>query len=148
MKRELGALGEKVTDRASGPPLIHVPTSGVHYGFEKLYANQTGEKAWFAIPYATAGGTWLGQFAVLGGLAVFWTGVFSYRRSEEDRLRRRALGIAGIGFLVVALVLNRYALSAIPAMIASLLVLGALYREHVAPLVARLRRVVPGAPAS
>jgi len=34
--------------------LITVPTSGAHYAFKKLYANQSDEPAWFEVPYRSA----------------------------------------------------------------------------------------------
>ena len=60
MARELGgAVGE---EGVRGPTAlrISVPVSGVHYRFEKLYANQSDVEAWFAIPYASVGGTFAG----------------------------------------------------------------------------------------
>lgn len=151
MRRELGAVGDEAAAlRGNGPPRIHVPASGIHYRFEKLYANQALGDAWIAIPYATAGGTWLGQMGVLGGMGLLGIGVFLYRRREERASRRRALGIAGVGFLLVVYVLGRYPLSSVPAVVLLVVVAAVLHWESVFPLLSRIRRLAPtrGAEAS
>ena len=83
-KEALGAaLAE---DRAAGqkviePLRIDVPASGVHFGFEKLYANQSDEDSRFTIPYASRVGAAIGTMAslvggllLLAGLALRWSG--------------------------------------------------------------------------
>jgi hypothetical protein len=103
-----------------GQPLrITVPTQGVQFAFEKLYANQSSEEAAFSLHYVSARGNQLGLFASAAGTLLLWLGIAGLA-SSRIRLPRPAilasvvLGVAvlvgTIGFLgtspVVASVLS------------------------------------------
>lgn len=55
MARQLArADGERGPPQPLDPLRISVPTAGVHYAFEKLYANQSDQDGWIMLPYASA----------------------------------------------------------------------------------------------
>src|SRR5262249_22753883 len=56
------ADGERAAP-ALDPLRISVPNVGIHYAFEKLYANQSDQDAWVVVPYASAAGAVLGRVA-------------------------------------------------------------------------------------
>jgi hypothetical protein len=86
------------------PLRITVPASGVHYAFEKLYANQTGREAWFRVPYVSARGRMIGRLLSIAGVALLWAGIGLRLRKESPALLRTALTLILIGLaaLVVA----------------------------------------------
>jgi hypothetical protein len=81
-----------------------IPASGVHYAFEKLYANQSGQTAWFALAYATTAGAAAARVVAALGATLFWLGLGLYFRLDP-RLpavsQGASLGVAGGGLLVV-----------------------------------------------
>lgn len=95
--------------RAIGEPLrISVPTRGVHFAFEKLYANQSPRDAQFSIRYASAEGNRLGLALSALGVLLVWSAIVAIagRRAEISRkamlsslLLGTALLIAAIGYL-------------------------------------------------
>ncbi|HEX9769997.1 MAG TPA: hypothetical protein VGA50_12555 [Kiloniellales bacterium] len=103
-----------------GQPLrITVPTQGIQFAFEKLYANQSAEEAGFTLSYVSARGNQIGLAASAAGTFLLWLGIAGLA-SRRIRLPRPAiiacvvLGVAvlvgTIGFLgtspVVASVLS------------------------------------------
>ncbi len=103
-----------------------IPTAGIHFAFEKLYANQGGRDAGFEIPYASGLGRTLGRLLSLGGASVFWIGLAFAARSS--RRLGAALSLAGLALLAV--VVGHYQLGAAPAIWLSVLLLagaGAVY---------------------
>jgi hypothetical protein len=70
-----GAREETAKQRAVEPLRIAVPTSGIHYAFEKLYANQGDETAWFALAYASGAGATAGRVMSLIGAGLLWLGL-------------------------------------------------------------------------
>ncbi|HXV65270.1 MAG TPA: hypothetical protein VEK15_31535, partial [Vicinamibacteria bacterium] len=127
------------------PPTIEVPAVGLHYGFEKLYANQSEDDAWFRIAYATGSGALLGQVLSLTGVFLVWLGATSYRDSEQRVPRRRALAFAGSGVAILAFVLTRFAVSPVLAILTAVLLGVWTNRKPLAELVARSRRAEPTA---
>jgi hypothetical protein len=92
-----------------GQPLrIVVPTQGVHFAFEKLYANQALGDAAFSIRYVSTDANNLGLALSALGTVALWIGIIALA-SRRIRLRRRGavwsmivggvLLIATIGFL-------------------------------------------------
>ncbi len=106
MNDELARLqGNTGANEPIGPLHIDVPTSGVHYAFKKLYANQADETAWFSIRYSTAGGAATGQAANFLGAFLFWAGMwFWWRQDPRIKLRAaQAMCIAGLLILIVSI---------------------------------------------
>ena len=93
--------GERTQDM--GPLRIQVPTAGIHFAFEKLYANRSKDLAGFRLPYASGLGHTLGQFLTLAGTAFVWLGLWWGRR------RPRLAGASILtGLLMLALLVGRY----------------------------------------
>ena len=104
------------------PPVIEVPTAGVHYAFEKLYANQADDEATFSIPYASSFGATLGQALALLGTALFWAGIaLALRGAPFDR--RISFGLAAVGFAVLWIPLGYLQTNPLPPLLLSLLAL-------------------------
>jgi hypothetical protein len=114
--------------QALDPLRIEVPAAGVHYVFEKLYANQSDQEAWISVPYASAVGTWIGRVASTLGALLFWVGLGLFAR-PDPRLPtlapRVSLGAAGAGLVLVAICGGVYHVGAWPAVLVSLVVLAA-----------------------
>ncbi|MFQ5972253.1 MAG: hypothetical protein ACE5Q3_07950, partial [Alphaproteobacteria bacterium] len=107
------SAGGEVMARASdayqtqmGQPLrIIVPTQGIQFGFEKLYANQSPEEAQFAIRYVSADANQLGLLLSVVGTVLLWIGVIGLasRRVRVPRLGTGAAIVAGVALLAVTI---------------------------------------------
>ena len=119
------ADGDRGAPPALDPLRISVPAAGVHYSFEKLYANQSDREAWIALPYASAAGAVAGRIASALGALLFWTGVALFLR-PHPRLPplapRVSLGVAGAGLLVVLACVGVYHVGQVSALLVSLAV--------------------------
>jgi hypothetical protein len=74
-----------------GQPLrIIVPTQGIQFAFEKLYANQSSEDAAFTVNYVSARGNRLGVTASAAGALLLWLGIAGLV-SRRIRLPRPAV---------------------------------------------------------
>ncbi len=96
-----------------------IPKAGVHFAFEKLYANQGGRDAGFEIPYASGLGRNLGRLLSLAGAAVFWIGLAFIARSS----RRLGAALAVAGLVLLGVVVGHYQLGAGAAIWLSVLLL-------------------------
>ncbi len=140
LEAEFAKLGDAAGAQQALEPLrITVPTSGVHYAFEKLYANQSDHDAWFSVPYASAGGAFTGQLVNLLGIGLFWTGIWLSRRGDARLEQRRALAVAGIGAVILLVTIGFYHVSATLPMVLSVLVGLGLAARHGKAYVAQLR---------
>ncbi len=132
---------ELARDRASAadePLRIEVPAAGIHFAFEKLYANQSGQDAWIALSYASAAGAWLGRVASAAGVVLFWAGVVLFLRPDPRvpvRGSRATLALAGVGLLVVAIFSATYHVGLGAALVVSLVMIGAAAAARVWPRV-------------
>jgi hypothetical protein len=121
-----------------GPLKIDVPSAGIHYAFEKLYANQSDEAASFTIPYTSRLGAGLGQTVALLGTLLFWGGLWmAWRRRAGPELPVALAGAAaGMILLLVPAVYLQTSLA--PPLLTSMLVLFAalfhLNRDRIALL--------------
>jgi hypothetical protein len=124
MEAELARLEDAAVVRQAIRPLrITVPTAGVHFAFEKLYANQSGQEAWFELPYASAGGAVLGQSVGLAGTLLFWLGAGLFLAHPERTRRAAAAGISAIGFAIATVAFGVYHVGTTPALVVSSLIL-------------------------
>ena len=140
LEAEFAKLGDAAGVQQTLEPLrITVLTSGVHYAFEKLYANQADHDAWFSVPYASAGGAFTGQLVNLLGIGLFWTGIWLSRRGDARVEPRRALALAGVGAVILLITIGFYHVSATLPMVVSVLVGLALAARHGKAYVAQLR---------
>jgi len=120
MNDELSRMKQAVSaPQAIRPLQISVPTSGVHYAFEKVYANQAEERAWFEIPYASRAGARLGQAASLLGVALLWSGIALRLRGAS---RAAGAGVATLGLAIVFVAVAVYHSSAMLPAVAALVI--------------------------
>lgn len=135
MDGELARLEQSVGGQKALEPLrITVPTSGVHYTFEKLYANQFDRQAWFSLPYASTGGAVAGQTANLLGVFLLWLGIGLTLRRDRPIHPRLAIGLSVAGGLILAISVGVYHMSAAAPIGLSLLLalaLAGLYGKRV-----------------
>lgn len=132
---ELAAAGEPVTpgemaaemaDLAGGetstlaPLRIDVPSSGLRFSAEKLYANQAGDRAWIAVPYATGAGAAMGRALTALGTLLLWLGAGLWLRRPARVPAAAAPAAAAVGALLLGLTLGLYRLSAAPAVATTL----------------------------
>jgi hypothetical protein len=103
--RAVGAMA-RVSDAYQaqmGQPLrITVPTQGIRFAFEKLYANQSSEEAAFSIGYVSAGANQLGLLLSAVGTVLLWIGIVAVA-SPRVRLPRQgtiASIVSGVGLLI------------------------------------------------
>ena len=107
------AGGEAVT-RASkayqdqfGQPLrITVPSQGIRFAFEKLYANQSPEDASFSIRYVSAGVNQVGLVLSALGTILLWTGIVAIGRRGTPINRNATLALVATGVILLALTLG------------------------------------------
>ena len=141
MARQLGALASQDAVSTSPALRISVPASGVHYRFEKLYANQSDVEAWVSIPYASLGGTVAGQLACLAGTLLLW--FLFWARMQDDPVvpRRVALVLSGIGAVLILIPARGYGVSLTPSILLSVVVmaLAILSRGRMSMVVGALR---------
>jgi hypothetical protein len=122
------------------PLQISVPTAGVHYAFEKLYANQAGQEAWMTISYASRGGAASGRMASVAGALVLWLGLGIFFRVDPrlpQLAPRRAMLMSGAGGALLLICTGVYHVGAISALLVSLAVVATTVAIHGRALLAR-----------
>jgi len=95
------------TDRNSlikaqaGKPLkVMVPQQGMHYSFEKLYANQSDIVANFKINYASEKSNQLGMVISIVSVILIWIGIFLLRmNSTSNRIIAVVITLGVLGLL-------------------------------------------------
>ncbi|MEE8526671.1 MAG: hypothetical protein V3T72_22265 [Thermoanaerobaculia bacterium] len=119
LRAELDELAERSAAQAIEPLRLVVPTAGVHFAFEKIYANQGGRDTGFSIPYASGFGGLLGRLLSFVATLSLWAGLGLLAR------RQRRLGgvLTFAGVALLALLIGRYQVSAAPAVWLSVLLL-------------------------
>jgi hypothetical protein len=124
LQAEMAAMSQAShAPRQLQPLQIQVPSAGVHFALEKLYANQADEDASVAIPYASDFGASLGQGIALLGTALFWGGLWLAWRREAPLGGPRGLAVAGVGLVLLLVPIGYLQTSPAPAMVLSLLAL-------------------------
>jgi hypothetical protein len=115
------------------PLRISVPTAGVHFAFEKLYANQADREAWISLPYASTAGTAVGRLTATFGALMFWLGLGLVLHADP-RLpqlpRRISLGVLGSGLVLVLVCTGIFHVGMLPAFLVSLAVVLATLAVH------------------
>jgi len=95
------SLGRLAAEASGANPLrLTVPTAGVHFAFEKLYANQNDGKAWIDLSFSSASSRSFGLFVAGIGLALIALGAFGFasggRNPRWFLAAGSALGLAAI----------------------------------------------------
>lgn len=90
----------------ASPLQITVPTQGIHFAFEKLYANQANDDPKFSIRYASIGVNRIGSTLSLLAVVLIWIGIIALGGRQLRIPKYAALGlmIIGITLLMVTLV--------------------------------------------
>ncbi len=91
-------------DQHLDPLRLMVPTTGLRFSFEKLYANQSDDDIGFEIPYATGLGGSMGRFGMLVGTLFLWLGLLLGRTGRP----RPGLAVAAVGLLLTVTLAYRY----------------------------------------
>jgi len=76
MEDSLGRLASEMS--GANPLRLTVPTAGVHFAFEKLYANQDDGKAWINLSFSSASSRRFGLFVAGIGVALVGLGAFGF----------------------------------------------------------------------
>ncbi|MEM7584867.1 MAG: hypothetical protein AAF560_15855 [Acidobacteriota bacterium] len=127
---ELAALESGAGAGVIQPLELTIPTAGIHFAFEKLYANQGERDTGFAIPYASGLGRNLGRLLSLLAAAACWIGLALLMRGYP----RLGGGLVTGGAMALAVLVGRYQLSAAPGVwlsVALILGFGAFYGKAV-----------------
>jgi hypothetical protein len=118
-----GLRGDPAAPQQLQPLRIDVPSSGVHFALEKLYANQSDEEASVSIPYTSAFGASLGQAVALLGAALLWGGLWLWRYREAPLGGRNGLAVAAGGLTLLLVPIVYLQTSPVPPLLVSLLAL-------------------------
>ena len=118
-----GDQAEAAKQRAVEPLRIAVPASGIHYAFEKLYANQGDETAWFAVAYASGAGATAGRIMSLIGAGLLWLGLGLLVRPHPSIGRTASVTAAALGTVLLVATIGLLHVSSGPAVFLSLIVM-------------------------
>jgi hypothetical protein len=98
MSSETLARARSAKGAAMGEPLrLSVPSQGIHYAFEKLYANQSPRGATFSLGYASAEGARLGLALSLLGVVLLWLAIVAIGGRRVPMPRSAALTVLVVG---------------------------------------------------
>ncbi len=99
-----------------GQPLrIVVPTQGIHFAFEKLYANQSDEAAGFSLRYVSAGINIAGLLVSALGAGLLWLGIVAIGSRKVRLPRRGVVALLGLGAATLLVTLGYLGTSPLPA---------------------------------
>lgn len=99
-----------------GQPLrINVPTQGVQFAFEKLYANQSSEDAAFAIRYVSSGANYLSVLLSALGAVLLWVGIIALAGRRPRLARPGAVACLVVGLALLIATLGYLGTSPLPA---------------------------------
>ncbi|MCP3957159.1 MAG: hypothetical protein GY719_04845 [bacterium] len=119
LSAEMARMASGAGSRMIEPLRPVIPSAGIHYAFEKLYANQGRRDAGFEIPYASGLGRAFGRFLSLVGASIFWVGLAFLLRRQS----RLGAVLVILGTALLALLIGHYQLGAGPAVWLSMLLL-------------------------
>jgi hypothetical protein len=106
-----------------GQPLrIVVPTQGVQFAFEKLYANQSLDDAAFSIRYVSSDANYLGLLLSAVGTVALWIGIIALASRRVRLERRGAVSFIIVGAVLLVATIGFFGTSAVPASGLSLVV--------------------------
>jgi hypothetical protein len=100
--------GKSLAAAGTGPsgvlPLrIHVPQQGIHYRFEKLFANRGEERARFGIRYTTAGAKTFGGLLMILSVLIL-AALVAGRLGVAPRLTTGSSAALGVGALITLVI--------------------------------------------
>ncbi len=119
LEAEMARLQSGAGAQVIEPLKLVIPTAGMHFAFEKLYANQGDRDTGFAIPYASGIGRTFGRLLSFAAAAVCWIGFGLLVRGYL----RLGGGLVAAGTILLSVLIGRYQLSAAPGVWLSVLLL-------------------------
>lgn len=106
-----------------GQPLrIHVPTQGIRFAFEKLYANESLDEAEFSIRYASEEANRVGLGLSLFGMALLWVGIIAIAARRVFLPRGGIAGALAAGAASLTAAIGYLGTSPVPASILAVLI--------------------------
>ena len=102
------------------PLKINVPTSGIHFAFEKIYANQSDQDAWFSISYTSGTGGLITLLLTLAGTIMAWIAILGILIKGPKQVNLPFLSAVGIsGIIIVFVGINSFGAGYLPSIIVS-----------------------------
>jgi len=99
-----------------GQPLrVSVPTQGIRFAFEKLYANQSAEDATFSIGYLSADANGVAVLLSVIGAILIWAGIAALADPRVPMPRNAAAASIALGIALVAVTTGYFGTSPVPA---------------------------------
>jgi hypothetical protein len=101
---------------------IDVPTRGIHFAFEKLYANQSPRPARFAVRYTSAEANQLGLWLSGAGVMLIWLGILALGSRRVALPRNGAIASLALGVVLLVVALGYLGASPVLASALTLLI--------------------------
>ncbi len=116
-----GSTGDNNERDVIEPLKINVPTSGIHFVFEKIYANQSDEDAWFSISYTSGSGGLITLLLALAGTIMAWLAIVRIVTKGQEQVNIPVLGtVIIVGTSIVFVSINFFGAGYLPPIIVSL----------------------------
>jgi len=120
MQQSVGQMSSRKQQVPGQTPLhLTVPAQGRQFSFEKLYANQPPEGAYFSIRYTSAAGGRLAVFLSVLGAVLLWTGLVSMVSRTFGPNRGLGLVLLVVGVALLAVSLGYFRAGPEPALVTS-----------------------------
>jgi hypothetical protein len=143
LAREMSAAVDAAESGGVPDPFrIQVPSAGIHYAFEKLYANHSGREgaeAYVSIPYASSAGALLGQLASLFGVWVAFVAIRLWAAKDARFGKWTKLAAGAFGALLTIAAVGVYGVSPAPAFVLAIALAGLSGRQELKRFFERLR---------
>jgi hypothetical protein len=111
----LARAAEAYQSQIGQPLRVSVPTQGIRFTFEKLYANQSPEGATFSIGYLSADANGVAVFLSVVGVILIWAGIAALADPRVPLSRRAAAASIAGGIALVLLTVGYSETSPVPA---------------------------------
>ncbi len=111
----LARAADAFQSRMGQPLRIVVPTQGIQFAFEKLYANQSPEEAGFSLRYASDDANLLGLLASALGTLLVWAAILAFAGRWIRLPRAAAAGLLAAGVALLGGSLGYLGTTPVPA---------------------------------
>jgi hypothetical protein len=98
VQHELRSVGKR---QGAPMPQIDLPTGGIHYSFEKLYANKSTEDAFFSLYYVSQTGQGAMTLIVVFATLLLWSGIIGLFVEVPWMTSSRGKIAIGVGLLAL-----------------------------------------------
>jgi hypothetical protein len=147
LAREMSAAVDAAESGGVPDPFrIQVPSAGIHYAFEKLYANHSGPEgaeAYVSIPYASRAGALVGQMVSLFGVFVAFLAIRLWVGKDERFAKRTKIAAGAFGALITLAAVGVYGVSPVPAFVLAIALAGLSGRQELRRFFERRRPAKP-----